>query len=228
MKELQRERYRSTVFGKKIHHLDREDKLLGRIKGQLFDAVVAGLGHSDYWFENASSLGVNFDRYCTDVVDGHSHGVALMRFAENARPNPAQVYEREVLKREIRLIESGRVVNTRDPDFVGLWDIQTPFHGYFEMFVDTRGANGNISGTIEDLIGSATFEGIVSDGEIRFRKKYIAHSPDALREEIDYVGRKSGRFYRGNYGVSSWRRMRVPFLMINSPREDPLELFHNA
>jgi hypothetical protein len=101
-----------------------------------------------------------------------------------------QLIELEMRKRLIKAKEFGRVTPEKMPDFIGNFDNSLP-KGLFEMFIEEREGD-NISGTIEDVYGTATFEGVLSDTEIRFTKHYIPEKSSIEASDCDLM-------YKGEY-----------------------------
>jgi hypothetical protein len=95
---------------------------------------------------------------------------------------------REHVSRKYRAVVEGRITQGK-PDFIGTWDKLTPARGLFEMFIKER--NGKeISGTIEDTYGTASFAGTQHGKEIKFSKRYdpSAHQLGAFSGDIFYEG----------------------------------------
>jgi hypothetical protein len=127
-----------------------------------------------------------------------------------------QLVELEMKKRLIKAKELGRVIPEKIPDFIGNFDNGYP-RGIFEMFIEER-EGSNISGTIEDCYGTATFKGVLSETEISFTKHYLLEqsSVDASKNDFNYKGECSpstneyfGRFtdinhprYNGAFWIS--------------------------
>ena len=83
-------------------------------------------------------------------------------------------------------------------------------NGLFYMFIDEREPTQQpnirkIKGSIEDLLGSSTFEGEISPTFIKFTKKYDKEAiavNGAAPEEVNYSGELyDGEFYEGTYTV---------------------------
>ena len=102
--------------------------------------------------------------------------------------------EFDFLERQIKLVKEGRITDGT-PDYVGTWDMD-PFEGYFEVYVqDTDGEN--ISGVIEDVNGSASFEGKVDESEVGKIKEGLpleitvgAIKNDKFDAILDYIAPK--------------------------------------
>lgn len=103
-------------------------------------------------------------------------------------PNQQKI-ELEMRKRLINAKELGRIVPEKNPNFIGNFD-----HGFskgiFEMYIDEN-EGGNIKGKIEDVYGTATFEGVLSDTEISFTKHYLTEksSVEASDCDLEYKGK---------------------------------------
>lgn len=186
------EKHKEDILIKKIHEIERDDKLIENIKSSEVDVALVGLGHSDYWIANSQKvqegIGLEFESYSTEVFTKEDKFFAKQIFVNNANPDLRRVFNRNSLERSIRLLETGRF-SDRKPDLVGTWDISNPSQGYFEMFMDR--ANGKlVSGMVFDCLGDARFEGELYKREIRFVKKYLPDScsEEASPSEIVYKG----------------------------------------
>ena len=204
--------YHLYLQSRKIHEIDRDDSLLQKISQ--VDIALVGKAHSDHWLQYKK---VECERYSTDTV--HNHGLGEFRtvFTEKAVPNPRIAYERISLERSLRLMETGRI-SEQTADYVGTWDLHNPWQGYFELFVQQQ-SKGKFSGTIEDGIGSATFEGWFRPNGIDFVKQYQESTEDAIKGPIYYYAEGSekkefaGRFSTDIGGMA--------FYMVQSAQESP-------
>lgn len=199
------------------------------IKSGALRAAIVGRGHSDYWATNQgrikNELGITFEDYSIDtarrgVVNQHSTSAESV-FTRKAAPHPKVVFERESLERAIRLIGQGRIILDRTPDYVGIWDIHFPSKGYFEMFVEDQ-SNGRVSGKIEDCLGTARFEGIITPTDLNFVKQYVVSEETTIQEPIEYKAKKEGQEYHGHYYVKGF--VSDAFFMTQSPKMDPVSL----
>lgn len=213
--------YREMVNARQIHEVERDDKLLDATRN--LDVAIVGKGHSDYWVLNRDKLNIDIDGYTTDVPIKRDGNNVHMKFTQDATPDPRQAYDRESIARSIRLLEKGRVTTRDDPQYVGIWSTLNPFEGYFEMFVEESSGN-KVSGTIEDCIGSATFEGIRTNKEFNFVKRYSNSTTQALQGDIYYIARKVGEGFSGYFGLLPARIGSAPFFMKESAKENPIEL----
>ena len=96
-----------------------------------------------------------------------------------------------------------------------------PSHSYFEVFVHERNGEGNISGTIEDTLGTAKFEGNLGKDEISFVKRYTECSQDAIKESLTYRAKKVGNEFFGHYRSSIGSG---PFYLVESSRSNPVDM----
>ena len=90
-------------------------------------------------------------------------------------------------------------------DFMGFWESgDKSMKGYFFMWFDKMPLTiGHISGRIEDELGTATFEGQRTAGELSFTKRYVCATVDALKE-AEYTARLTGPgMYRGKWKSKS-------------------------
>lgn len=106
----------------------------------------------------------------------------------------------------------------RTPDFFGNWMAGNPqvgaitsaaLEGYgdFVMYIEKRESTSTriekIAGTIEDSYGLSTFEGELSEEEIKFMKTYSqdAIAKGAAQNGVRYHGRKYPDSFRGEFTV---------------------------
>ena len=208
----QETRYHLYLQARKIHELERDDSLLKKIAP--VDVAIVGKAHSDHWLQYKK---VECEQYSTDTVHNLGPGEFRTVFTEKAVPNPRTAYGRISLERSLRLMETGRI-SGQTGDYVGTWNIVNPWQGYFELFVQQQ-SKGKFSGTIEDCIGRATFEGWFRPNGIDFVKQYQECIEDAIKGPIYYYAESSekeefaGRFSTGIGGM--------PFYMVKSAQEKP-------
>lgn len=186
------ERHKEDISARKIHEIDRDNQLLRAIKSSEVDVAFVGIGHSDYWIANPqtikSDFELSFEGYSAEVpkIKTHPWG-GLTVFNKDTKPNLRNAFVRNSLERAVKLLETGRL-NDKKPNFFGTWDIHNPLGGYFEMFVERNGKA--INGEVIDCLGDASFEGEISNREIRFVKKYMRDrcSTGASLKGIVYKG----------------------------------------
>ena len=178
--------HRMALAIRKVHEIDRDLAILNRIRETGVGIAVVGIGHSDYWVAHKGrtedEFGVGIDSY--SIQKGIDREVRTV-FIPDANPDPRNVYDRVSLERGLRVVEGKRILDGREPNFIGTWDVVRPSMGYFEVY--------KRDGVIEDLHGTAGFKGEI-DGRVRFRKKYIsnASNSEANRGVLDYRARTDG------------------------------------
>ncbi len=94
--------------------------------------------------------------------------------------------------------EFNQFMTIKSPDFMGIWITSNNEKGYFFINI-LKNDQGKIFGTIEDTLGSATFDGEITPNKIIFDKKYIHSNGIKPAEPIHYEGKKSCSIYEGNY-----------------------------
>ena len=97
-----------------------------------------------------------------------------------------------------------------------------PSEGYFEMFITQRDGQ-NITGSIEDVLGSALFAGRVDETEIQFLKQYTQARADAMKGEIMYHATRRGDEFFGAFRLSPTERSSSPWYLTRT-RKDPEEM----
>lgn len=206
----------------RMHKIERNDKFLEVVGGEGLQIVVSGIGHTDYWWAHkeviSGKLGIVFEGYSTErLLDKGGCG-----FVEGAVPDPERVFSRIGLERSIRLVEDGRIMKDGEPQFVGTWSVIEPAKGYFEVYVGNNKGN-KLSGRIEDCFGSATFEGEISQDELKFTKRYdwTKCVGDTYKTPILYKAKRFGDEFSGfwfhQFGGNA-------FYMIKKPKEHPIDL----
>jgi hypothetical protein len=105
------------------------------------------------------------------------------------------------------------------PTYIGTWSPNYPTTGLFEMFVEKR-VGVRISGTIKDVIGTASFDGIIRGSTISFSKQY---DQDAIliggeKNPIHYKGKQKDGRAIGTYTFESDRTEVRPFWMYEFER----------
>ncbi len=214
-------RKKRVLVARRIHEIERDEVLLSAVSSGNLDAAIVGYGHADYWIANKQRIqqqtGIIFDSYSKQQQNGK--GYPLTVFVRNAEPDKNIIYQRKSLERAIRLMEQGRIAEGT-PDYIGTWCDYEPSQGYFEVFVRKRDGE-DISGVIEDVLGSATFSGRVNKKGIQFTKNYTDASPEAIRGEIPYEAERTGQEFYGFFKVSGFR---APFYLIEADKKEPIEM----
>lgn len=214
-------RKKRVLATRRIHEIERDEVLLSAVSSGTLDAAIVGSGHADYWIANKPRIqqqtGIIFDSYSKQQQNGKD--CPLTVFVRNAKPDQNNIYERKSLERAIRLMEQGRIAEGT-PDYIGTWCDYEPSQGYFEIFVHERDGE-DVSGVIEDVLGSATFIGRVNQKGIRFTKIYTNASPEAVRGEISYEAERTGHEFHGFFKVSGFR---VPFYLIEADKKEAIEM----
>lgn len=208
--------YRAAIETRYIHRVGREEKIIERIAKYHPQRVIIGRGHGDYLFSRPEALirhRVSFGEYYREGwVDSQSrmmaelmydHKITPHRQAQlvDRTPDPQELINREMLERAYRLITEGRVIADKTPDYVGTWDLRFPLRGYFEVYVNGQAKGGPLSGIIEDCLGTADFEGEISENWVQFLKTYQKDNStaNAIKMPILYKGlRKNGK-YEGQF-----------------------------
>lgn len=230
--EIAEARKAAVLRARKIHEIDRADAILQAIKEGNVELAVCALGHADYWMSQREAIqksqGIDFEQYTTDIPDYHAI-LPRTLFTPNAQPNPKVAFERESLLRALRLLETGRIMPDKTPDFVGTWTWPEASRGYFEMFIRSRFDNRHVSGTIEDCLGTAEFRGELTPQAFTFVKSYREPcSQEAVTDPIRYELKKSGNGYMGNYWLDGFGG---PAFVQQAPQVPVLELgmnYHKA
>ncbi|MBR9676647.1 hypothetical protein GOV04_00710 [Candidatus Woesearchaeota archaeon] len=218
--------YRLILEADKFNVLERDATLLKNIIGKKVDVAVVGRGHSDYWYSNRErlreDLGIVFDSYHADVEIGNDH---RLQFFENRTLDSNILSDITNLERAVTFLENDRLVLAKEPDFVGTWDVSTPSKGYFELFIEEQDGQ-NVSGTIVDCVGDATFEGTLTSKSFDFVKTYQQAVKSSQKNQISFPGIKSGSIIHGCYnskGLSSDHPAHG-FVMVQTPQEDLIKL----
>jgi hypothetical protein len=206
--------HKLMALARYIHEIKRDEMLLRKLKEEPPEIAVVGLAHSNHWMSH-NLLPV--ESYQTFEMDGEG-GIF---FNPNPALNPALEVERTCLERAASLFNKGRF-SERKPDYIGTWDRIHPSQGYFEMFVEKKEGEV-ISGTINDLLGSANFEGNLNGKEISFVKRYTSYTGNANAKPITYTGEIFGKEILGEFQMSSGSRS--PFYMAKAAKVRPLDLF---
>jgi hypothetical protein len=214
---------------RKIHEIERDKELLDSISKQNLDLVIVGAGHSDLWRYNKDKIkkefNINFESYAGDETNTSESGHELL-FNENPSLDLRLIADHLCLERKINLIETGRISKNGTPDYVGVWNITHPSQGYFELFLD-KSENG-FKGRIEDCLGSAKFEGEISNEKINFTKKYDFPLSIGAKEDVVYKGISNGEGFYGIFSIDGKISHIWPmFYMKKSHKEKPLNLCMN-
>ncbi|MFH1585484.1 MAG: hypothetical protein ABIB79_01820 [archaeon] len=197
-------KHKAELFMRELHEIGRDKKLLENIARSGVDLAIVGQGHADFWFGDEEGVkekyGIEITKYSTDLPQEVGFDKGEMKFTENANLDPSLLFNRESLEVSLRIIKEGRVVNSRIPDYVGVWDYVEPSEGYFEMFFDPlfKGTDG----AIYDSLGVAIFNGKIERDKVEFIKKYGSLSlPTASKKPIMFRAIRDGEGYYGRYCI---------------------------
>jgi hypothetical protein len=221
---LNEELHRAQIQSDRIHLLDRDETILRNIASMGCDAVVAGIGHTDAWVLNQeeirSKYGIKFGAYSTDAIADPQR--FILRFIEDAIPDPNLAYDFTSIRRAVNLLENGRLTG-ENPDWVGVWDVHEPSRGYFELFVEQQNDEVMI-GRIEDCLGTAKFEGVFSPRFVRFVKTYGNSTRDAIKSDITYQTEDAGYDREMHQGIFRTDSGGSVFYIEKSNENSPLQM----
>ena len=210
-------------LAREIYRLDKKAehaRVIVRDKGLLESIVnntelriaIVGQGHSAYWMLKKifDEKGIKIE-YMEDQIPevnhmefdmASEHGSSIQQTAKLVQnpgidiKNTAMIEE---IKRRFFAATKQRIFLDKKPDFVGTFDLQIPARGLFEMYINESekiGTDEHINGIIEDVFGTAKFQGSIQGNEIFFFKEYFGHAlwVGASRRGIRYDGRlKNGK-----------------------------------
>jgi hypothetical protein len=235
VRKIIRKSYKASVEAEYIFAIEREQKIFDKIAKYQPQIVILGKAHSDYAMlkpRELSSrkipLGKYFieERYTTPwFEDSKEFSDETTYLIENPSPNKNELLDRELIKRRYRAATEGRIMTGKIPDFVGTWDITIPARGLFEIYLNKK---DNLVGLIEDTLGTATFNGSITDKKAIFAKNYNQKksSSDAIRDTIMYAGNGSNDLYIGDFKVASGYAAdrQMPFVMKKYSKSSGLNL----
>jgi len=214
-------RYRAELNIREIHEIERDNKMLENITNAGVQVVITGQGHSNFWWRNrediAKRFGVPFESYCTDLITPTPWGVYRMIFTNNADCDSGFVFQKEALLRSLRVVETGRVVEDKDPSYVGVWDWVEPMKSYFEVFPGSEN-----SGVIQDCLGTANFGGVIDGNGADFVKRYGCYSlPGVLTGDIHFCAFRDGDEFYGRFHAEKFGSI---FCMKKGSKANPTEM----
>lgn len=213
---LIREAYRLEQEAWYINTIARESPILRKIAETKPYVVVMGAGHTDFFMANPEEIakfGFKFESYAREAFEEGLSAMALLaysdgplsmsppRLIQNAEPDRVSIASRNQIIRRYNAAVLGRIIPDGKPDFIGTWDLDIPARGLFEMYLakDETKANGirEISGTIEDVIGTAAFTGTIASNTFNFKKDYdsIARQSGGIDGTLNY----SAQLEKGKY-----------------------------
>lgn len=211
-KQLAAQHYMSETESQYIFVVEREAKILDKIRETNPTVVIIGKGHTDYLTQNTSDdnplSNVEYTREVVFQTPWHWPEDLQLPYERAHKDykgeiDPAILLERELLVRKYRAIKEKRITEGFKPDFVGTWDLDLPARGLFEVFVE----GSRFGGRIEDTLGTAVFEGTINDTEVSFVKGYDPEksSPEATPKPVRYAGNLVHGQYEGQYEVANTR-----------------------
>ncbi|MFH1332060.1 MAG: hypothetical protein ABIH63_02125 [archaeon] len=184
------ELYRVEVEAEHLNIVTRSDKILENIVKECPEIVIVGSGHADYFMANPQlmeTIRIKFESYAREQYGKKTNLEDLPEYlrrppqvfgklVQNAEPDKAALAEREKVERQNKAITLGRIIASKEPAWIGTWDVNIPPRGLFEVYVDheIRTFHGvtALEGKIEDIYGSGQFIGSTDDSTLIFRKEY--------------------------------------------------------
>ena len=207
-KQLAAKHYMADVEAQYIFVVEREVKIADKIRDTNPTVVILGKGHTDYLTQNQSDANpIQGAKYTREIVfhrPWHWSEESQLPF-ERARVDYSGevdrgiLLDRELLERKYRALMQKRITQGEEPDFMGTWDVDCQPRGLFEIFVE----GARFGGRIEDTLGTALFEGTITDSEISFVKAYVREksSHETAKDPIHYTGSLTNGQYEGHYEV---------------------------
>jgi hypothetical protein len=224
-RDLREAGYKANTEGQFIHEVLREEKILNNIYKYRPRLVVIGRSHGDIFVSDRKILaekGLVISDYSREAIESSFealdwlypsyHKGPEIRYAhleKNNQPDPKDIIGRELLLRRHRAVTQGRIIDGLRPDYIGTWDLGCRPQGLFEMYVNGQAEGTPFSGTIEDSLGTADFEGEIDGNWIQFLKAYIPGNCSAqARADVPilYEGyfNPKGGYYEGEYSYQGW------------------------
>jgi hypothetical protein len=197
---------RCQVEARYIHIVKREEKILENILRFKPALAVIGMGHSDYLVKTGQ---IKFGRYLREEAVVHPETMYYYGNTITAQgPNPKAIAEREYLLRNWRVVTQGKILPGSNPEYIGTWQIGLPSEGLFEVYVHESTRNGEVTGVIEDCIGTADFTGKIGSKIVRFSKKYQPDNAikEAAKGNVLYSGQFRKQVCIGEYSFLSGSR----------------------
>jgi hypothetical protein len=192
----------------KIFLCDRHKYIEEILKKTTPELAVVGFGHANSWVFDRTFIGA---KYGADVT---AHYMFESLFDSNPIFSPELYTLSNCQKKLVNFFYTGKF-SDKTPDFVGTWDIANPVYGRFEVFLgnDTQGA-------IEDLLGTATFQGIINNEHATFLKEYLPVCPAAVQDIIQYIG-DSTTLASNSYAGTYFSEPGISDKFIMSKKDDP-------
>jgi hypothetical protein len=221
-----------------IHQIERDESLLKAIIDSDVGVAIVSKGHSDQWFRNSEAIkeknGLTIDSYAADLpikgaVTRHSTFVPCelkrseqLSKNEEDHPTDANIH----LERVIRFLDTGSFSDS-EPDYVGIWDVPNPYHGYFEMFITSK-QDDTLIGRLVDGLGEASFDGEMTDEGFAFTKTYEEDSSgNAIKPPIPYIARRVGDEFAGYFFTKSIfgpGGFGSAFYLKKAQKDDPIDM----
>lgn len=209
-KQLAAKHYVAEVEAQYIFIVEREGKIIDKIRETNPTIVILGKGHTDYLTQiQDDSYPMPNAKYIREVVrptpwhwpEELQLPYSRARADYKGEVDLAVLLERELLIRKYRALKEKRITDGTKPDFIGTWDLDLEARGLFEVFVE----GSRFGGRIEDTLGTAVFEGTVTDSEVAFVKVYDPEksSQEVTTDPIRYVGNLVHGKYEGHYEVAN-------------------------
>lgn len=208
------EYYRAKVEADYAFVVEREARIIDKLVKTDPQVAVLYRSHGDYLSVNPLSLlvsNVQPGEYTIEHLPWDSSryrsGSVLRRDLDI--PAKEVIMQRESLQRKYNAVTQGRITSHDKPDGIGTWNVKCPAAGLFEIYID-RGSD-RFEGTIEDVLGKATFVGektpyvikmiktYDSNRSVELSKEVFGETTRTLRGPIIYEGVMIDNEYKGRY-----------------------------
>jgi len=182
--------YKTEVESEYLSTVTRSDKILENIIKECPEIAILASGHADYFIANPQlmeTIRIKFESYAKEQYGKKMSTEELTKYltrppqifgklVQNAQPDKAALAAREKVERQNKAITLGRIIASKEPAWIGTWDVSIPAKGLFEIYVEheikTFHGVTALEGKVEDIYGSAQFTGSVNDETLIFRKEY--------------------------------------------------------
>lgn len=183
-----------------VNVVEREKEIFENIISASPDMAIIGKAHADYLFRSEYKDRIPVEKYSrSNDFDPLFFDDVHMFEVENSRKyeNPVLIDQlakkeeafREFLIRRKNAYTKGRILPEKTADWIGSWAPKNIHEGLFEIYFYNNNEGGEISGTVEDILGTAVINGRAYGDNIEFIKQYIPEktcSQHCAHGEIKY------------------------------------------
>ena len=200
--ELMKKIYAEAQRQVQVMVFNRGENFTDQIKNHAVDVAVLPKGHAEYLASDQARgehglTVMEYNREGLDLIPVGPYEEICPKFQPDVKPSPNTLLIRELKRRGIRAVNEGRITTGLEPELMGTWAASCPPAGLFEMYLEEQVGIGLVRGIVEDVNGTADFEGELSDSRVDLEWRYRPGESIAFEEPLRLKGFGVARRYQG-------------------------------